>query len=282
MAVLMKGAEAAAGMKEALLAELAAIRGRGIEPKLAVVRVGARDDDLAYERGIRKRFEGLGMAVRVIVLPEDIGQDAFDAEFAWVNGDPQTHGVLLFRPLPGGLSDANARRIIDPRKDVDGMSPINMARVFAGEAEGFAPCTPGAVMELLRHYGVSLEGKSVAVAGRSMVAGRPLAMLMLAANATVTLCHTRTRDLSAVCRSADIVVAAAGRAGMIGADCVTERSVIVDVGINMGRDGKLCGDVDFGEASPLVSMITPVPGGVGALTTSVLARNLLRAARLQI
>nr|MCR4817570.1 bifunctional 5,10-methylenetetrahydrofolate dehydrogenase/5,10-methenyltetrahydrofolate cyclohydrolase [Fretibacterium sp.] len=142
-------------------------------------------------------------------------------------------------------------------------------------------CTPSAVMELLAHYGVSLEGKSVAIAGRSLVVGRPLAMLMLAANATVTVCHTRTADLAAVCRSADIVVAAAGRPGVIGADCVTERSIVVDVGINMGRDGKLCGDVDFAAVEPIVSMITPVPGGVGAVTTSLLAKNLLAAARLQ-
>ena len=278
MAILMKGAEVVARMREALLAEREVLRGP--TPRLAVVRVGAREDDLAYERGLLKRFDSLDLAVQVVALPEGMGQKDFDAEFERVNGDPTVKGVLLFRPLPEGLSDEHARQAIDPRKDVDGMSPISITRVFAG-GEGFAPCTPSAVMELLAHYGVSLEGKNVAIVGRSLVVGRPLAMLMLAAHATVTICHTRTADLAAVCRNADIVVAAAGRAGVIGADCVTERSIVVDVGINLGRDGKLCGDVDFGAVEPIVSMISPVPGGVGAVTTSVLAKNLLKAARLQ-
>lgn len=280
MTVVMKGAEVAAGMKEALLAEHAELKGMGVDPKLAIVRVGARGDDLAYERGALKRFAGLGITTQVYELPEDIEQADFDAEFGKVNADPKVHGILLFRPLPGGLSDEAARRTIDPRKDVDGMSPISSAMVFAGARDGFAPCTPGAVMEMLAHYEVDLKGKNVTLVGRSMVVGRPLAMLMLAENATVTICHTKTVDMPAVCRRADIVVAAAGKAGMIGADCVTDRSIVVDVGINVGPDGKLCGDVDFEAVSSIVSMVSPVPGGVGAVTTSVLARNTLRAARL--
>lgn len=280
MAIPMRGAEVAAGMKTTLMAEREKLHTRGITPKLTALRVGAREDDLAYERGLLKRFESLGLAVQVIELPEKISQGEFDAEFERVNGDTTVNGVLLFRPLPKGLSDECARQTIEPRKDVDGMSPVNVAQVFAGR-DGFAPCTPSAVMELLAHYGVPLEGKNVVVVGRSLVVGRPLAMLMLAAHATVTVCHTRTADLAAVCRGADIVVAAAGRAGVIGADCVTERSIVVDVGINMSGDGKLCGDVDFAAVEPIVSMITPVPGGVGAVTTSVLAKNLLKAARLQ-
>ena len=280
MTVLMKGAEVSAGMRESLLAEHAALKERGIDPTLAIVRLGARGDDLAYERGALKRFEGLGFTARVYELPADIAQGDFDAEFARINADPNVHGILLFRPLSCGLSDEAARRTIDPRRDVDGMSPISSAMVFAGVASGFAPCTPGAVMEMLAHYGVDLKGKNVVIVGRSMVVGRPLAMLMLAANATVTICHTRTEDLPGICRRADIVVAAAGKAGTIGADCVTEKSIVVDVGINLGPDGKLCGDVDFEAVSPVVSMISPVPGGVGAVTTSVLARHTLQAARL--
>nr|MCR4817522.1 bifunctional 5,10-methylenetetrahydrofolate dehydrogenase/5,10-methenyltetrahydrofolate cyclohydrolase [Fretibacterium sp.] len=183
MAILMKGAEVAAGLKDALTAEREKMK--GLVPRLAVVRVGARKDDLAYERGLLKRFESLELPVQVVELPEDIGQGDFDEAFGRVNSDPTVSGVLLFRPLPNGLSDEHARQTIDPRRDVDGMSPVNVAQVFAG-GEGFAPCTPSAVMELLAHYGVSLEGKSVAIAGRSLVVGRPLAMLMLAANATVT------------------------------------------------------------------------------------------------
>ena len=282
MSTLMKGAEVSAGMKEVLLAEHTELKGKGVEPRLAIVRVGARGDDLAYERGALKRFEGLGIAAGVVELPEDISQADFDREFARVNDDPNVHGILLFRPLPKHLSDEGARRSIDPRKDVDGMSPISAAKIFAGEEDGFAPCTPGAVMEMLAHYGVEMKGKNVTIVGRSMVVGRPLAMLMLAAHATVTICHTRTVNMPEVCRRADVLVAAAGKAGMIGADCVTERSVVADVGINVGPDGKLCGDVDFAAVEPVVSMISPVPGGVGAVTTSVLAKNVLRAARMQM
>ncbi len=282
MAVLMKGAEVSASMKEALQAEHAALRAKGIEPKLAIVRVGARGDDLAYERGALKRFEGLGIAAQVYELPEDIDQRAFDAEFGKVNADPAVHGILLFRPLPKHLDGEAPRRAIDPRKDVDGMSPLSAAKIFAGEDDGFAPCTPGAVMEMLEHFKIDLKGKNVTIVGRSLVVGRPLAMLMLAKHATVTICHTRTVDMPGVCRRADIVVAAAGAAGMVGADCVTDKSVVVDVGINVDAEGKLCGDVDFAAVEPIVSMISPVPGGVGAVTTSVLAKNVLKAARLQM
>lgn len=281
MAVLMKGAEVSASMKEALQAEHAALRAKGIEPKLAIVRVGARGDDLAYERGALKRFEGLGIAAQVYELPEDIDQRAFDSEFGKINADPAVHGILLFRPLPKHLDGDAPRRVIDPRKDVDGMSPLSAAKVFAGEDDGFAPCTPGAVMEMLEHFKIDPKGKNVTIVGRSMVVGRPLAMLMLAKHATVTICHTRTVDMPSVCRRADILVAAAGKAGMIGADCVTDKSIVVDVGINVDAEGKLCGDVDFAAVEPIVSMISPVPGGVGAVTTSVLAKNVLKAARLQ-
>lgn len=281
MAVLMKGAEVSASMKEALQAEHAALRAKGIEPKLAIVRVGARGDDLAYERGALKRFEGLGIAAQVYELPEGIDQRAFDSEFGKINADPAVHGILLFRPLPKHLDGDAPRRAIDPRKDVDGMSPLSAAKVFAGEDDGFAPCTPGAVMEMLEHFKIDPKGKNVTIVGRSMVVGRPLAMLMLAKHATVTICHTRTVDMPSVCRGADILVAAAGKAGMIGADCVTDKSIVVDVGINVDAEGKLCGDVDFAAVEPIVSMISPVPGGVGAVTTSVLAKNVLKAARLQ-
>lgn len=282
MSVSMKGPDVAAAMKERLISEREALQRSGIEPKLAIVRVGSRGDDLAYERGALKRLEGLGISAQVYELPEVIDQAAFDAAFTKINEDPNVHGILLFRPLPKHLSDEAVRRAIDPRKDVDGMSPISVAKVFAGEPDGFAPCTPSAVMEMLAHYGVELKGKDVAIVGRSMVVGRPLAMLMLAAHATVTICHTRTVDMSTVCRRADIVVAAAGKAGMIGPDCVTEGSVIVDVGINVDAEGKLCGDVDFEAVSPVVAMISPVPGGVGAVTTSVLAKHVLRGARSQL
>lgn len=280
MTTIMKGADVAASMKEALGKEHAALKSKGIDPKLGIVRVGARPDDLAYERGALKRFEGLGIAAQVFEFPEDIDQKAFASEFAKIDSARDVHGILLFRPLPKHLDEEAVKKSINPLKDVDGMSPINVAKVFSGEEDGFAPCTPSAVMEMLAHYGVELSGKNVAVVGRSMVVGRPLAMLMLKQNATVTLCHTRTKNMEAICKNADIVVAAAGKARMLTTAYVSEKSVVVDVGINVDENRKLCGDVDFDAVSPAVSMISPVPGGVGAITTSILAKHVLKAASM--
>ncbi|MDR1874300.1 MAG: bifunctional 5,10-methylene-tetrahydrofolate dehydrogenase/5,10-methylene-tetrahydrofolate cyclohydrolase [Synergistaceae bacterium] len=280
MTTIMKGAPVAAWMKETLEEELAALRRKGIEPRLAVVRVGARPDDLAYERGALKRFEGLDIGAQVFEFPENIDHETFAAAFAKIDALPDVHGILLFRPLPGRLDEDAIKKMIDPLKDVDGMSPFSAAKVFSGDESGFAPCTPSAVMEMLDHYGVELAGRNVAVVGRSMVVGRPLAMLMLRRNATVTICHTKTKNMDAICKNADIVVAAAGKARMLSPAFVSGRSVVVDVGINVDENGQLCGDVDYDAVSPLVSMISPVPGGVGAVTTSVLAKHVLKAAAL--
>ena len=276
----MKGAEVAAQMKETLQTELQALRQRGIVPKLGIVRVGERPDDMSYERGALKRFEGLGIAVQVFEFPQDIAQEAFAAAFAEINESPDVHGILLFRPLPKHLDEEAVKKTVNPLKDVDGMSPLSVAKVFSGEPDGFAPCTPSAVMEMLAHYGIELAGKNVAIVGRSMVVGRPLSMLMLKKDATVTLCHTKTRDMESICRGADIVVAAAGKARMLTPAYVSPHSVVVDVGINMDAEGKLCGDVDYDAVSSTVTAISPVPGGVGAVTTSVLAKHVLKAARL--
>jgi methylenetetrahydrofolate dehydrogenase (NADP+)/methenyltetrahydrofolate cyclohydrolase len=281
---VMKGAEVAERMRESLVDSLAVLLRRGVEPKLGIVRVGERPDDLAYERGALRRFESLGIAARVFAFPEETGREDFEAEFGKINGSKTVHGILLFRPLPKHLDAESIKKMIDPAKDVDGMSPLNAAKVFLaggeseGNGDGFAPCTPAAVMKTLDHYGVSLAGKNVAVVGRSPVVGRPLAMLMLARNATVTICHTRTRRLEDICRNADIVVSAAGKTKTITPACVSEKSVVVDVGINVDENGKLCGDADYDAVSPIVSMISPVPGGVGAVTTSVLAEHVLKAA----
>jgi methylenetetrahydrofolate dehydrogenase (NADP+)/methenyltetrahydrofolate cyclohydrolase len=280
MAVIMKGADVAARMRESLADELAALRQRSVEARLGIVRVGARPDDLSYEQGALKRFESLGIAAQVFAFPEEIGQEDFAAEFRKINDSETIHGVLLFRPLPKHLDGESIRGLVHPAKDVDGMSPLNAAKVFLeGGEDGFPPCTPAAVMEMLAHYGVDLTGKNTVVVGRSPVVGRPLAMLMLARNATVTVCHTRTRNLEEICRNADVLVAAAGRAKTITPACVSSRSIVVDVGINVDENGKLCGDVDYEAVLPLVSMISPVPGGVGAVTTSVLAGHVLKAAR---
>ena len=280
MTVVMKGAEVSAQMKETLSAERAALQSKGVEPKLAIVRVGARPDDLSYERGALKRFEGLGIAVQVFEFPEDIAMMEFAGKFEAINADSSIHGILLFRPLPKHLDEDAVKKAINPLKDVDGMSPLSSAKVFSGDEDGFAPCTPSAVMEMLDHYGVGLEGKNVVIVGRSMVVGRPLSMLMLKKNATVTICHTKTRDMEKICRNADILIAAAGKAKMLTAGFVSDKTVVVDVGINVDNEGKLCGDVDYEAVAPLVEKISPVPGGVGAVTTSMLAKHVLKSARL--
>ena len=278
MSIMMKGSEVAAAMMEELLCEVEKLAQKGIVPELGIVRVGARPDDLAYERGAIKRMGTMGIRCKIIELPESIGQAEFEREFSAVDNDPDVHGILLFRPLPKQLDEESVKNIINPKKDIDCMSPINIAKVFSGDASGFAPCTAQAVMEVLAHYGIDVGGKRVTVVGRSMVVGRPLSMLLLKKNATVTICHTKTRDLEETCRNAEILVAAAGKAAMITADFVSENSVVIDVGINVGSDGKLCGDVDFDAVAPRVAYITPVPGGVGTVTSSVLAEHVVRAA----
>jgi methylenetetrahydrofolate dehydrogenase (NADP+) / methenyltetrahydrofolate cyclohydrolase len=279
MSVIMKGSEVVAAMKDELIREVEALARKGIVPELGIVRVGARPDDLAYERGAMKRMEAVGIRCRVVELPESIGQEEFEKEFSAVNTDPAIHGILLFRPLPRQLNEDPVRSMINPGKDIDCMSPINSAKVFAGDESAFAPCTPEAVMEVLAHYAIDLKGKRVTLVGRSMVVGKPLAMLLLKQNATVTICHTRTVDLGAACRNAEVLIAAAGKAKMIPAEFVADNAVVVDVGINVGPDGTMCGDVDFDGVAPRASFITPVPGGVGTVTSSVLARHVVRAAR---
>ena len=278
MSILMKGADVAKTMKEDLTGEARRLKDRGILPSLTIVRVGARPDDLAYERGARKRMEMIGIECKVVELPETITQAEFEKTFFKINEDPKVHGILLFRPLPGHLDGGPVVSRINPLKDVDCMCPVNIAKVFSGDETGHAPCTPEAVMEMLDYYKIDPRGKKVTVIGRSMVVGKPLSMLLLKRHATVTICHTRTKDLSATCREAEILVAAAGKARMVTADMIGDGAVVVDVGINVDAKGNLCGDVDFNAAEPVTSYISPVPRGVGSVTSSVLAKHVLKAA----
>lgn len=278
MSILMKGADVAKTMKEDLTGEARRLKDRGILPSLTIVRLGARPDDLAYERGARKRMEMIGIECKVVELPETITQAEFEKTFFKINEDPKVHGILLFRPLPGHLDEGPVVSRINPLKDVDCMCPVNIAKVFSGDETGHAPCTPEAVMEMLDYYKIDPRGKKVTVIGRSMVVGKPLSMLLLKRHATVTICHTRTKDLSATCREAEILVAAAGKARMVTADMIGDGAVVVDVGINVDAKGNLCGDVDFNAAEPVTSYISPVPRGVGSVTSSVLAKHVLKAA----
>lgn len=281
MSILMKGIDVANAMKEELSSKVESLKKQGIVPTLAIVRVGSRPDDVSYERGAQKRMAAIGIDCRVVELPEDIEQDLFVQEFCKVNEDPHVHGILVFRPLPKHLNEEIIQSVIDPEKDMDCMSPINMAKVFAGDETGYAPCTAEAVMEMLDYYQIDPKGKNVTVVGRSMVVGKPLSMMLLKKHATITVCHTRTKDLEEICKRAEILVAAAGNARMITEDMVGEGAVVADVGINVDADGNLCGDVDFDAVEEKTSYISPVPRGVGSITTSVLAKHVVRAAERQ-
>lgn len=279
--IALKGAAVAARIQQEIEAELKDLREGGMErtPRLAIVRVGERPDDLSYERGALKRMEKCGLESRVYAFPQDISQEEFEKAFSEINRDDGIDGILLFRPLPKQIDEKRIMERMDPAKDLDGICPVNIAKVFSGDASGFAPCTAEAVVEVLKANDIAISGKRAVIVGRSMVVGRPLSMLLLKENATVTICHTRTEDLAGTCRGAEILVAAAGKAKMLDASCVGQGAIVIDVGINVDEEGNLCGDVDFSSLDGTASMATPVPGGVGAVTTSVLAKHLVRAVK---
>ena len=280
--LLLKGAEVAKALTETLQQETEQLKAKGVQPCLAILRVGARDDDLSYERGAMKRCEKVGIAVRSVVLPEDVTQEALMEEVRKLNEDAGVHGVLMFRPLPKHLDDEAVRAALAPTKDMDGITDGSMTAVYAGTKNGYAPCTAQACVELLKHYNIPIKGKRVVVIGRSLVIGKPVSLLLLAEHATVTICHSRSENLSDICKEADILVVAAGKTGMIGAESVRAGQVVLDVGIHANADGTLCGDTRFAEVEPLVAAITPVPGGVGAVTTAVLASHVIEAAKKTI
>lgn len=278
MAKRLSGKEVTAAINARIRANVETCRAHGVEPTLCMVRVGDNPSDMSYERGASKRCETLGVACKQIHLPEDVSQEELLSVIEDVNQDPAIHGLLLFRPLPKHLDQALIENALDPAKDVDCMTDLSMSGVFTGKQIGFPPCTPQACMEILDHYGYDCTGKKAVVIGRSLVVGKPAAMMLIKKNATVTICHTRTKDMPAVTRDADLIIVAAGRAGVIGADYVREGQTIIDVGINVNAEGKLCGDVDFASVEPVVDAITPVPGGVGTVTTSVLVGHVVDAA----
>lgn len=274
---ILKGAPVAAAIKEQIIETLT--DWKEAKPCLAIVRIGEKDEDLSYERGAVKRLEELGMETRIYVYPENISMEAFEAAFCAVNQDPQVDGILLFRPLPSQIDEARIVSLIDPGKDVDGISSASLAKVFTADRTGFAPCTAQAVMELLHHYGISPEGKKTVVLGRSLVVGKPLSMLLLNENATVTICHSRTKEIRQVCREAEVVISAIGKARWVDESFLADNAIVIDVGINMDENGRLCGDVDFERIQEKASMATPVPRGVGSVTTAVLAKHVLEAAQ---
>lgn len=276
---ILKGAPVAAAMNETMKADTAALKEKGIVPTLAVLRVGARADDLSYERGAMKRAAAVGIEVRNVVLPENVDGDTFFRTLEELNEDASVHGILMFRPLPKHLDGEKARQMLVPSKDVDGCTDGSLAGVFTNTSLGFAPCTAQAAMEILHYYGIPVSGLRAAVIGRSLVIGRPVAMMLMHENATVTVCHTRTKDVPAVTREADLVIAASGQMESVGREYLREGQIVIDVGIGWNEEKqKLCGDVRFEEAEGLVSALTPVPGGVGSVTTAVLCRHVVDAA----
>ena len=278
MVAIMKGMDVVNSMKEKMLREVDKLKAEGINPCLNIIRLGARPDDLAYERGAIKRCEGLGIKCKVVECPENIEQDDLIKEIQKINNDADVHGILLFRPLPKHINENIIKYVINPDKDIDCLNPVNVAKVFEGDETGFAPCTPTAVMEMLENNNIDVSGKRVVVIGRSLVVGKPLSMLLLKKHATVTICHTRTKNIEETCRSAEILIAAAGAAKMVTERHVSPGQVVIDVGINVDKDGNMCGDVDYNAVEKIVGSITPVPGGVGTVTTSVLAKHVIKAA----
>ena len=272
------GKEVADGILADLKIKVEELKGRGVNPKLAILRVGEREDDLAYERGVMKRFESCDVDVEVTVLDVNVSQEELDKTFDGINNDPDVHGILVFRPLPKGLSDEHMRRTIDPGKDVDFMDIRNMENVLAGVPDAAAPCTAEAVMALIKHYQIETKGRKVTVVGRSLVIGKPVALLLTTANATVTVCHTKTVNIEEECRKADIIVACCGVAKMITSSYVREGQIVIDVGMNVDGEGKLCGDVDYDSVSEIAEAVTPVPGGVGSITTAILLKHVVNNA----
>lgn len=282
MAKLLLGKEVNANLNARIIADCEALKAQGVQPTLAIVRCGERPDDLSYERGASKRAETLGVAVEKFLLPEDVTKEELLKVIDEINANDKIHGVLMFRPLPKHLKadqDEICNRL-DPRKDVDGMTDGSNAGVFMGKKLGFAPCTPSACMEILDYYGIDCTGKKAVVIGRSLVVGKPAAMMLMAKNATVTVCHTRTKDVPSVAREADILVSAAGVLKSLTKDYVRPGQVVIDVSINWDDSkGGIAGDAVFEEVEPIVDAITPVPGGVGAVTTSVLIGHVVEAAK---
>ena len=269
------GKEVADKIVEDLRIKVGELKGRGISPKLAILRVGERDDDLAYERGVLKRFESAGVEVEITALDAGVSQEELDETFDGINNDPKVHGILVFRPLPKPLSDEHMRKTIDSGKDVDFMDIRNMEKVLAGVPDAAAPCTAEAVMSLIKHYNIETKGKKVTVVGRSLVIGKPAALLLTTANATVTVCHTKTVNIEEECKNADIIVACCGVAKMITDKFVKPGQIVIDVGMNVDEEGRLCGDVDYEKVSEIAEAVTPVPGGVGSITTAILLKHVV-------
>ncbi len=287
MAKRLLGKEVNEALVAALQTRTAALREKGVTPTLGIIRLGENPSDLSYEKGATKRAEEVGVAVKNYILPETATKEEVLAVIDEVNADASVHGVLMFRPLPKHLKadqDEICNRLA-PKKDVDSMTHMSNAGVFEGQDLGYAPCTPAACMEILDYYGIDCKGKNAVVIGRSLVVGKPAAMMLMGKNATVTVCHTKTVNTAEICKNADIIVTAAGVLNSLTKDFVREGQIVIDVSMNWNPEkitskgkGGMSGDCVFDEVEPIVEAITPVPGGVGAVTTTVLMKHVVEAA----
>lgn len=277
MAEILTGAPVAEAMIQRLIPRVERLNAAGVTPKLAIIRLGEVGSQLAYQHSAQRILERIGAKADCFVLAESCPQEELLALVKEINRRRDIHGCLILRPLPPSIEEQAVCAALIPGKDVDGVTPASLGAVFTGMGGGYPPCTAQACIELLDHYGVCLAGKNIVVIGRSLVVGRPLSMLLQARDATVTLCHSRSRDLPGLCRPANILIAAAGSPGLIGEEHLSPGQIVIDVGINTVR-GRICGDVRFDEAERVVRSLSPVPGGVGAVTTAVLAKHLIDSA----
>ena len=275
---LLDGRIVSAEMSELLKNKTVEVREKGIIPTLAIVRVGDRPDDISYEKGILRSAAKIGAVVESIVLPMDVSLEKFKTKIEFLNNNDKIHGILIFRPLPKQLPEIEIKEMLDAEKDLDCFTSVNMAKIFESDKSGFCPCTPSAVLEIIDYYKIDVAGKHIGIIGRSLVVGKPLAMMLLDRNATITICHSKTPQLPSITSKCDIVIAAVGRGKMVKKDFIKEGAIVIDVGINVDENGKLCGDVDFEDVADKTDMITPVPGGVGAVTNNVLLKQLIEAA----
>lgn len=280
MAQIIDGKAVSKAVRQRVAAETEELKNKGITPGLAVILVGDDPASQVYVRNKERACEEVGFYSEKYTLPENTTQEELNALVDKLNARKEISGILCQLPLPKHLDDKAVINRIDPKKDVDAFHPENVGAIMIGDYH-FLPCTPAGVMELIRSTGVEITGKKAVVIGRSNIVGKPMAMLLLHENATVEITHSKTKNLADITRTADILVAAIGKAGFVTADMVKEGAVVIDVGMNRNAEGKLCGDVDFDEVSKKCSYITPVPGGVGPMTISMLMQNTLTAAKIQ-
>lgn len=276
---LLRGKIVADNITEKAIEDVKYIKSKGINPLLAMLKVGHKFDDEVYERAAQKRCIKCGIETKVIELDENCTQDEYIEALKNLNRDESVHGILCFRPLPKHINEEIIEMIIDPQKDVDCFSPMNMAKVMFGDDKAYPPCTAMGVVEILKYYKIDLSGKNIAVLGRSLVVGKPLSILLINRDATVTVCHSKTKNIEEITKNSDIIVSCMGRAKMMDKKFISDKSIVIDVGINFDDEGNMCGDVDMDSVVDTVSAITPVPGGVGSVTTSVLISHLVKACK---